>query len=321
MERNLPAAKEIKLKRKTMKTFPAKIFLTVLLLLVSAAVLIPIGCDDSDSDSYERYDARVTAATWNSFRTLYPNAYNVRWYIRGPYAVAYFTDTPGALLAGTPENAAWFRNDKGIWVMTEAEMTFQALPDAVKQSYSAAGYDSWIVDEVVRLERHEAETLYAIEAFSGRAEQFLCYTESGLLAYALPDDDVEQLIPATLPESVSAYVSEHYPDAGLLNASVTTQGTQVDLADGMKLLSLRFDPAGVWLSTTEENLPTSQIPQEILQAWEQSDYSSSKGFHLDEARFVQTSYDGNYYLFDLTSIAGPTRIRISADGTVTPVAQ
>lgn len=321
MERNLPAAKEIKLKRKTMKTFPAKIFLTVLLLLVSAAVLIPIGCDDSDSDSYERYDARVTAVTWNSFRTLYPNAYNVRWYIRGPYAVAYFTDTPGSSFSGIPENAAWFRNDKGIWVMTEAEMTFQALPDAVKQAYSAAGYDSWIVDEVVRLERHEAETLYAIEVESGRDELNLYYTAMGLLAYSLPDDDVEQLIPATLPSSVAAYVSEHYPEAGLLNASVTTQGTQVDLADGMKLLSLRFDPAGVWLSTTEENLPTSQIPQEILQAWEQSDYSSSKGFHLDEARFVQTSYDGNYYLFDLTSIAGPTRIRISADGTVTPVAQ
>ena len=224
MERNLPAAKEIKLKRKTMKTFPAKIFLTVLLLLVSAAVLIPIGCDDSDSDYTERYDSRVTSATWNSFRTRYPNAYNVRWYIRGPYAVAYFTDTPGALLAGTPENAAWFRNDKGLWTMTEAEITFQSLPEAVKQAYSAGGYDNWIIDEVMRIERQDAVTLYAIEAFSGRTEQFLCYTESGLLAYALPDDDIEQLIPATLPESVSAYVSEHYPEAGLLNASVTTQG-------------------------------------------------------------------------------------------------
>lgn len=318
MERILPHLVEIK-KTKTMKTFPAKIFLTVLLLLAATAVLIPVGCDDSDSDSYERYDSRVTAATWNTFRTLYPKAYNVRWYIRGPYAVAYFTDTPGSPFSGIPENAAWFRNDKGLWVMTEAEMTFQALPDAVKKSFSAGGYDTWIVEEVVRIERHEAETLYAIDAVSGRTELFLYYTASGLLAYILPDDDVEKLIPSTLPGSVASYLSEHYPAAGLLNASVTAQGTQVDLADGMKLLSLRFDPTGIWLSTTEENLPASEIPQEILQAWEQSDYSSSKGFHLDKAHYVQTSYDGNYYLFDLTSISGPMRIRISTDGTVTPV--
>lgn len=304
-----------------MKTFPAKIFLTVLALLATAAVLIPVGCDDdSDSGYYERYDSRVTTATWNAFRTRYPNAYNVRWYIRGPYAVAYFTDTPGAPIAGVPQNAAWFRNNQGSWAMTEAEVTFQSLPDAVKQSYSANGYGDWIIDEVLRIEREGAEMLYAIEAESGRTELFLCYTAAGLQVYALPDDDVQQLIPDALPSAVAAYVNEHYPDAKLLNASVETLGTQAELIEAdTKLLTLRFDPDGTWLSTTAD-LPTTEIPQDILQAWEQSDYSGSKGFHLASARFVETSYNGEYYLFDLTSLAGETRIRISTDGTVTPVA-
>lgn len=322
MERNLPFVGEILKLHDTMKTFPAKLYLAMLLLFAAATVLIPAGCDDdSNSGYYEHYDSRVTSATWNAFRTRHPKAYNVRWYIRGPYAVAYFTDTPGSPVAGTPQNASWFRNDKGTWAMTESEVTFQALPEAVRQAYSAGSYGSWIIDEVLLIERYEAETLYAIEAESGRTELLLCYTASGLEVYALTDDDPQQLIPDALPAPVAAYVAEHYPDAGLLNATVTSPGTQVELVEnGTTQLTLRFDPDGTWLSTTT-NLDTTQIPQEILQAWEQSDYASGKGFHLAAARFVETSYNGNYYLFDLTSIAGESRIRISEEGSVTPVAQ
>jgi hypothetical protein len=129
-----------------------------------------------------------------AFNTLYPTAYDVTWSVRNGYDVADF------MLGGTTTRAnyddqnatdrlaeAWFTTDGG-WQMTETDIRYTDLPDAVKRAFEASEYDAWRVDDVDKLENPNTETMYVIDVELGNQERDLYYSADGVLVKDIADD-------------------------------------------------------------------------------------------------------------------------------------
>ena len=106
-------------------------------------------CDDSD-DNYTP-DEKIV----NVLYEKYPNAQRVDWELQHDHYVADFYDN-------NIEKEAWITT-KGEWVMTESDILFNNLPDAVQTAFNESEYKDWRVDDVDMLERIEMETVYVIE--------------------------------------------------------------------------------------------------------------------------------------------------------------
>ena len=128
-------------------------------MLGAAAVgLLAVGCE-KESGSQGSGPDRVSPAVLAAFEALYPGAEQVRWEVKGDYAVANFYWS-GVRAAGVAANrAAWFENGDGAWSMTETDIRFDQLPEAVKRAFAEGEYADWRVDEVDMLDRDGVEVV------------------------------------------------------------------------------------------------------------------------------------------------------------------
>ena len=76
----------------------------------------------------------------------------VEWDWEDGYYVADFYDD-------RYETEAWF-TPGGEWVMTETDIPYAALPQAVKTAFEGSEYADWRVDDADQVERRDMETLY-----------------------------------------------------------------------------------------------------------------------------------------------------------------
>ena len=86
-----------------------------------------------------------------------PNAVDVEWERERGHAVAEF-DLPGDSYGCE----AWYTLG-GEWVLTRFKIRFSDLPDAVRTAFEQGYGTQTPVDEVERVERNNAETIYFIE--------------------------------------------------------------------------------------------------------------------------------------------------------------
>ena len=128
------------------------------LWILAAAALAATGCEKEHAAPGGA--ATVSEAARAAFETRYPGASQVRWEMKGEYAVAEFawSDTRSAASG----HAAWFVNADGKWSMTETDIRFDELPEAVRRAFEASEYASWRVDDVDKLERSGVEVIYVI---------------------------------------------------------------------------------------------------------------------------------------------------------------
>lgn len=132
--------------------------------------LFAVGCDD---------DFTPSASLSTSFYDAYPNAVDVEWEWKHnrKYRVAEFKQDG-------QECEAWFtKSDE--WVLTEFEMQFSQLPEAVQSAFKEGYGATTPVDNVYRIERNNAETLYTIESVvivnGFDTDIFLTYSADGTL--------------------------------------------------------------------------------------------------------------------------------------------
>ena len=124
-------------------------------------------CDKDDDH------VQVSADLQATFDSRYPNASRVEWERNGGFYEAEF-------VGNGYENKAWFTPD-GTWVMTEYDLPFNQLPQAVLEAFAASTYASWRVDDVDMIEKSGMEMIYVIEVESGEQEYELTYLEDGTL--------------------------------------------------------------------------------------------------------------------------------------------
>lgn len=97
-------------------------------LLVSTLALA--GCN-KDEDNGSREPA-VSKQAQAALTEKYPNATNVRWTAKDKYVVASFSLPESRAAEAGIDLAAWFDNG-GAWYMTETDIPFTALPEAVQK--------------------------------------------------------------------------------------------------------------------------------------------------------------------------------------------
>lgn len=156
-------------------------------MLGAAAVgLLAVGCE-KESGSQGSGPDRVSPAVLAAFEALYPGAEQVRWEVKGDYAVANFYWS-GVRAAGVAANrAAWFENGDGAWSMTETDIRFDQLPEAVKRAFAEGEYADWRVDEVDMLDRDGVEVIYVVEVERDGREMDLYYSADGVLVKSVAD--------------------------------------------------------------------------------------------------------------------------------------
>ena len=148
---------------------------TILTLMM--AMFIMLSCDNNDSfDDGRLSESQVPKAVLAEFDEKYPDATNVTWAKKyNSYAVASFT-TNGQK-AAAKDHTAWFEWGTGKWNMTEIEMPYAMIPDAVKTAFEASDYSKspWVTDDevasailaLIEKQKMIAETKDFIERFKG----------------------------------------------------------------------------------------------------------------------------------------------------------
>lgn len=274
------------------------------LFLLAAAVSLGLttGCDDDRT-------VPVPDAVADAFRGMYPNASDIEWAERNGYLIADFKN-------GNADMQAWFTTD-GDWRMTETDLLYDQLPEAVRNAFSTSEYADWRVEDAEQLVREGFEPVYVLEVERGQTEYELYYTGDGVLIRAVADaddnDDRDDLLPFELPASVVEFIGSHFTDSRIIEVERERDVLEVEIIEGRKHRKVCFDDSGNWLSTQTE-LQRQEVPVEVLAALDNSQYA---GWRVDDIDHFKTPAD-EWYRFELEDPQSDREVdlRIRPDGEI-----
>lgn len=263
----------------------------------------------------------VSAQAEAALRAKYPMASNVRWQTKQGYVVANFSLGVTRAAADGTDLSAWFDNG-GAWYMTETDIPFSMLPEAVRTAFNATEYAAapWRADDVDMLEREGVETVYVIEVEkreNGRETEIdLYYSADGVLvkkiADAAPDYDYGDYIPSKPATGIEEYIRTHHPQARITDIDYERGMTEVEIVEGRTPRELLFDASGAWVYTKTE-VRLNEVPETVIAALRNSDYAS---YWIDDIDHYLTP-DKEFWRFDLESALGDVKVDIATDGTLT----
>lgn len=295
-------------------------FFTLLLALGAAWSLQ--SCDNNDDDSIP-----VPTELQNAFSEKYPNVANVKWETKAGYYVADFHNGY--------EASAWF-TPNGEWQLTETDIPYSALPQAVKTTFDASEYkkgSGWHIDDVDKLERKGLETVYVIEVEKQNEERDLYYSEEGVLIKTIvdiDDDRDDQYLPeqnAQLTENMKNFINTKYPGYRLVEVDIEDDGanrgfTEVDIIHMDVELNrnvskeILFDKTGAWYSTSWD-VRYNELPADVRTAISTQINTNYVGYVFDDAeRIEEAANSAKYYRIELEKNNGDAYLNINDDGTL-----
>lgn len=297
------------------------------LTLIACSTVLLSAC--SEDNGPNTHNGKIPEQVVEAFNSQYPEASNVSWSVENDYAVASF-DMPEAKSAEAGKNKAWYQIDNAQWAMSDMDIPYNLLPEAVKTAFEATEYAQapWRVDnEVDVITRHGYdETIYVIETEKHEngveTEAELYYTVDGILVNlvidAEKDNDHSDMLPQTKPSDIMAWINRHYPDARIIEIDREDGGIEVDLIHGGLKHEIVFTASQQWLYTkTEyERRHLDMIEQTVLDALKQSEYYSGD-HNIDDIDRYETAAGDTFYCFELeTRFDDDIEIYISIDGEI-----
>lgn len=291
-------------------------------LLFIAAAISSLSLASCQKNSGNGGDGTDYTQAQEVLLSMYPNATDITWTTKNGYYVADFNVTQTYTVSGKT-NSAWFDN-VGEWFMTETEIAFTALPEAVKQAFASSEYASFRVDdEVDMLSRTGVETVYVIEVegvVNGSDTDIdLYYDATGVLVKKVigqnPDYDYGDYIPSKPAESIQSFISQKYPGSRIVDIDKESNGTtEVEIVDGRVCRDVIFDASGNW-SMTKTDVAVRELPADVTNALAASSYASAR---IDDAELIDTP-SGSYYLLELKTAQGEVNVKVDASGQVSEV--
>jgi Protein of unknown function (DUF2874). len=273
------------------------LFLALALLTMSF-----VSCNDDDDANWDIVSTEVRTA----FAEKYPSARNTEWENKGGYKVAEF-------VYNDMETSAWF-DPNGIWYMTETDLPFNSLPQAVKDAFGASEYSTWKVDDVDMLERKDTEVVYVIEVELQNKEMDLYYSTEGILIKTVADsnnNDYQNQLPQTTPTDIEAFINEKCSQARIIEIERENGRIEVDIIHDNKGKEVVFDLNSQWLYTSYE-VRISALPQAVSGIINNTQYA---GYHIDDADFVETAQN-SYYLLELEKGNSEIYIKVDENGNI-----
>lgn len=265
--------------------------------LLASAGLGLTGCDDDSMT--------VAPEVESAFTTRYPDAGRVEWDLEDGYYVAEFYDD-------RYETEAWF-TPGGEWVMTETDIPYGALPQAVKTAFEGSEYAAWRVDDVDKVERRDMETLYVLEVEYGHQEADLYYSGDGVLVKTVADGNGGQgsYLPPSFSDTMRDFIETRYPGARIVEVDWENGLMEVDIVHENRGKEVLFTSGGEWVSTSWD-VRLADVPQ----AAKEAALAAYAGYLLDDADYVETPA-GDYYDLELEKNGSPdVHVRVTAEGTV-----
>lgn len=284
-------------------------------------------CNDNDDLHSNPVPENIPEKVILEFNAKYPNATNVTWSTKDTYAVANFYLPSTRTESHEPNNTAWF-NMAGHWNMTETEISYQQLPEAVKTAFEASPYASWRMDnEIDKLQRSDNnETLYIIEVSQKEGnvetEVDLYYTEEGILVKEIvnaeADNDYHEYLPQQPEGNIQTWLDQNFPNVRIVDYDCEQNSTEVEIiANGLKH-EILFDNQQQWVYTkTEyERRDLTQIPTSILNHLRTSPYYTSDNA-IDDVEKYTTRDNGTYYCFELkTAYDDDVKVYVNETGII-----
>lgn len=257
-----------------------------------------VSCDDDDNINV----SNLPGAIQKEFSTKYPNAQIEEWEQKNGYSVVDFR-WDGF------EAEAWFGANG--WVMTETDIPYQALPEAVKTSFEASRYANWKIEDIDKVERIHTETIYVIEVESGDADFDLYYSSNGILIKDLPDqeDTDNPYLPEQSPSELLSKIKKMYPNAVVVDIDKEDDGViEIDIIDNNIGKEVLFSMSNEWLYTSWDVNP--MILPTVVKAAITMNYPD---FEIDDVEFYETP-TGNYYDIEIEKGDKDVHIKVSESG-------
>lgn len=256
------------------------------------------------SNDNDNINPNTNEAVEQAFNQKYPNT-KATWEIEQGYYKAEFHEN-------RKEKEAWF-NPAGQWMLTETDISYQELPDAVKNHFEKSKYALWKVEDVDLLERPQMENIYVMEVEKGKTEFDLVYSASGILLKEIADDNNDDIHTPSVPsENIINAIKGMYPEALILEIEKEAQGYEVDILDKGVHKEVMLNTTNEWIYTQWEVLPSS-LPAKIVEVISQLGYTQS---HIDEVEIIEYKDGKTYYKVELEKGDVEKDIYFTADGNM-----
>ena len=287
--------------------------LKMYLALLVMGMLSLQSCSDDDDDLPS---SKVPEAVRTAFDSSFSNTANLSWETKtvsqGQYYKAEFNNKSD----NGYKTEAWYKAD-GSWHMTETEMPYSAIPQAVRTSFESSEYATWQKDnEVERIERAgtEKEVIYIIEVESAQdIDMDLHYSADGILIKAVNDDgngNNESLLPdapSNMVTAVTELIQKNYPNARIIEIEQEKGMIEVDIIHENQSKEVLLSTNYEWISTSWD---VYVLPVKVTDAIKASQYS---GYVVDDAEYFETPA-GNYYWIELEQGEKEVKVKINEDG-------
>lgn len=267
------------------------------LVALAASGVFLTGCEDDDDG------IRVDQNIENSFRNQYPDATGVKWEMKSGYYVADFR-------LNNADAEAWY-TAQAVWQMTETDISYTDLPQAVRSAFEAGEYAGWRVDDIDKLECLDMETVYIIEVEQGDTEYDLYYSPEGVFVKAVPDGGGDDYLPSNILPAIKEYIAANYPQARIVDIEQENSRIEVDIIDGSTPREVVFNQSGEWMHTKTE-VRKSDVPAAVLSALTESTYGS---WQIDDIDHYLTPTE-EYYLFELESGNSEVSLKVDLAGNI-----
>lgn len=255
-------------------------------------------CDDDD-DNYTP-DGKIQEA----FINKYPNAQRVEWEKKYDHYVADF------YLDGI-EREAWI-DSQGTWVMTESDIRFNDLPEAIQTAFQESEYKAWKVDDVDLLERVEMDPVYVIEVEQGKQEFDLYYAEDGTLIKAVEDtDNDDEHRPTSIPEALKTVIDTRYPGAVILDMDTEKGIIEIDIRHENISKEVHFNSQNEWLYTSWD-VKRADVPATVLNTITQN-YAN---YTIDDIDYEERANGSNVYVFELEQGNKEIHVTVNTEGNI-----
>ncbi|MGM9845313.1 MAG: PepSY-like domain-containing protein [Muribaculaceae bacterium] len=299
-------------------------------------------CSDSnpiESASPEEV-SEVPAAIIEDFRAAYPEATSVSWTVDEEYATVTFVATDAQ--SKKVSQRAWYDMKYFGHRMTSTAIDYEALPDAVKEAFTASDYGAWElsgdIEQLTRYTPGVVQDIYLIrargtlEAATSEYEASLYYTADGVLvkldlkeiksASDSSDKDnddnndgrgAKSWIVCDVPDYVAEYVNSNYPGAYYLYVNAEATSTTAKIFIDHKVVTLLFDASGAW-ANTRFTIKANELPEAVLTALNASTYAGCK---ISSAEQCSSPEIDTYYLLTIKTRKGDkVELTITADGII-----